>query len=194
MLILYAVDAAKKEKAEVTYDFLEKLKTVFSMFNLITYLIIACAVLSILTRYKATLMSVVVRTVLLLCVSSMLLYAKPVTDAYVKAFDILAEAGEDLTHMSDSRAKRIFEEQGMSEDDAKKLIDDLNDNDRLKAFISGIVSASTLSFLLSLTSLHNLTKRDGAISGMRQALSADAESLYNEEQNNNFYDPTDDDF
>jgi len=194
LLILYALKATRQSSGNSAFEFIKELKTVFRMFNWLMYLFGACAVLSVLTRYKATLLSVIVRTVLLLTVSGLLFYAKPTSTAYIKAFEILDEANANLDHMTDDKAKKIFEDNGMTKEDADALLKDLNQNDRVKAFFSGIVTASVVSFLLAMTSLHNLVKREGMLSQFRQELSGTAETMYDNGQSNSYYNDDNDDF
>lgn len=190
LLIFYAVDAINKIKAYKTFELLNNLKTVFKLFKWLMYLFIACSVMSVLTRYKATLLSMVVRTLLLLTVSMLLIRGNP----YIKAFDILADENVNTENMSDERAKEIFEKHGMSKEDADQLLKEINQDERIETFFSGIVAASVVSFLLSLTSLHNLVKRESLPGQIGQGATGDIGAMYAREQSNTYYDDDNDDF
>lgn len=161
--VYYAIKTgtARSDKSETEYyDSLNNMLSVFRLHDYLFFVVLLCVILSISTRYKATLAAVICRTALLGYSAVMLITSKAMPAAYLKIVDTLEESGADIMRMSDAKALNALIESGLSKSEADQLIATLTDEDSALALVAAYAVTMFIAFILSITSLHNLFKRD----------------------------------
>lgn len=165
-IILYTLRLAEADKNNDESTMLTnmtKLIECFKRFDWILWLTVICAVLSILTCYRATKISVVFRSVLLIIAAFLLLSFKETNDSFIKIYTIFIDEGAELRNLSDQKAMSILIKAGIDSSEADELIKTVNSENSLVSMVAAYVVTSVTAFLLSLTSLHNLFKKNGSI-------------------------------
>ena len=115
-IILYTLRLAEADKNNDESTMLTnmtKLIECFKRFDWILWLTVICAVLSILTCYRATKISVVFRSVLLIIAAFLLISSKETNDSFIKIYTIFIDEGAELRNLSDQKAMSILIKAGI---------------------------------------------------------------------------------
>ncbi|MBR1383160.1 MAG: hypothetical protein IJ555_05035 [Ruminococcus sp.] len=155
-------------KLEDTAFLLDKLSLTFKMYDYILVALIICLIASLATRYRATMISYITRNILLIFTLFRQFKGRTAPAAFLKFLGYLEKANIDYYGMTDRELENALLDSGIKQAELDRL-DGLITEGNLNATLLAAVTAMVVLFLLSLTSMHSLLKKD---------LLADNENVY----------------
>ena len=154
-----------KDDRSKTGDFISAINGFTGLYKVVFFGSCAALILSVLSNYKCKKKSIVFRTIFLLILTVAMVIGLKVNNALNEVTDVLDKMQiTDLNKVT----KQVCIDAGITPERAAELAETLNANDSLGAVMSmtiAIFVSAILYFILSITSLHNLLKKDNSSSG-----------------------------
>jgi glucan phosphoethanolaminetransferase (alkaline phosphatase superfamily) len=146
-------------------DFISAINSFTGLYKIVFIGTCAALILSIISKYRCKKKSIVFRTIFLLILTVAMVIGLKVNNALNEVTDVLDKMQiTDLNKVT----KQVCIDAGITPERATELAETLNANDSLGAVMSmtiAIFVSAILYFILSITSLHNLLKKDTNSSG-----------------------------
>ena len=151
-------------KLEDTAVLLEKLSLTFKMYDYILAALVICLAASLATRYRATMISYITRNILLIFTLFRQFKGRTAPAAFLKFLGYLEKADIDYYGMTDTELESALLDSGIKQAELDRP-DNMITEENLNAMLLAAVTAMIVLFLLSLTSMHSLLKKDRTVTG-----------------------------
>ena len=146
-------------------DFISAINSFTGLYKIVFIVTCAALILSVISKYRCKKKSIVFRTIFLLILTVAMVIGLKVNNALHDVTEVLDKMQiTDLNKVT----KQVCIDAGITPARAEELAETLSANDSLGAVMTmtiAIFVSAILYFILSITSLHNLLKKENTASG-----------------------------
>lgn len=167
------------------FNLIDELKIPIKLYDVMLVGALLCLILSVAAGYNVRKIHIIGRTYVILGCAVSLIFGRTVLASFIKIMEVLRDSGADISTMTNEKALDIMTDSGMSLGEAKDLIDKVDDPSRISSLFYSYIGTMFWFFVLSLTSLKHLLKKDNRENGGDDFIRSEYEA-YRREENNKY--------